>query len=101
MTRPMTPQPQPPSPTVSGTGTPLPLADDALPPGWGKWDLPAGWHREPHGGPGGTPALRLTRTNPAEYLKARLRFPLPAGERYRLAASICVEKPAGAASTLG
>lgn len=79
------------------------LADHALPPGWGPWNLPAGWRYLPDGGPDGAPALGLTRVNAAEYLNARLPFPLAPESRCRLSSLLYLEEgsDAGASANAG
>ena len=72
---------------------PIPLDDPALPAGWGPWDLPANCCLETDGGPDNRAALKLSRTDPAEYLNAHLTFPLPEDARYLLSADIRIEKP--------
>ena len=61
----------------------VPFSNEGLPSGWGPWDLPHGWQFEAGAGPGGGAALRLTRTDPREYVNARLPFHLPPETRCR------------------
>ncbi len=80
----------------------VPLSDSGLPPGWGPWQRPEGWSFEPGAGPGGSPALKLARTDPAAYTLARLPFRLPPETRCRLAAAIRIdETTSGRIAALG
>lgn len=72
--------------------TEIPFSNVGLPFGAKAWDLPAGWEFENGTGPSGGSALRLTRTDPQEYVNARLPFRLPPETRCRFEASIRVEE---------